>query len=283
MKVLVTGAGGMLARALVPELRSRGHEVSALDRAALDVTDERAVAERVLEERPGVVVQCAAYTAVDAAEEEEDLAFRVNAEAAGFVARACDQIGALFVYPSTDYVFRGNGMHPYRPGDPPDPVNAYGRSKLGGEVASREASRALVVRTSWLYGEGGKNFVDTISRLARERDRLEVVEDQVGRPTSTASLAWIICELIDSGAEGTFHATDGGEPVSWLGFAREIVSRLSLEIPVFPVSSATLRRAAVRPGYSVLDLSGTEAVIGRALPHWKEALARYLGSRGGGA
>lgn len=283
MKVLVTGAGGMLARALVPELRSRGHEVAALGRAALDVTDERAVTERVLGERPGVVVQCAAYTAVDAAEEEEDVAFRVNAEAAGFVARACDRIGALFVYPSTDYVFRGNGTRPYRPGDPPDPVNAYGRSKLGGEKASRGASRALVVRTSWLYGEGGKNFVDTISRLARERDRLEVVEDQVGRPTSTSSLAWIICELIDSGAEGTFHATDGGEPVSWLGFAREIVSRLSLEIPVFPVSSATLRRAAVRPGYSVLDLSGTEAVIGRALPHWKEALARYLGSRGGGA
>ncbi len=283
MKVLVTGAGGMLARALVPELRSRGHEVVALDRAALDVTDERAVTERVLGERPGVVVQCAAYTAVDAAEEEEDLAFRVNAGAAGFVARACDQIGALFVYPSTDYVFRGNGTHPYRPGDPPDPVNAYGRSKLGGETASRGASRSLVVRTSWLYGEGGKNFVDTISRLARERDRLEVVEDQVGRPTSTASLAWIICELIDSGSEGTFHATDGGEPVSWLGFAREIVSRLALEIPVFPVSSATLHRAAARPGYSVLELSGTEAVIGRALPHWKEALARYLGSRGGGA
>lgn len=281
MRVLVTGAGGMLARALVAELRHRDHEVVALDRSELDVTDEEAVEARLRAESPEAVVQCAAFTAVDAAEAEVPTAMRVNAEATRYLAGACQRIGALLVYPSTDYVFSGKGNRPYRPTDPPDPVNAYGRTKLAGERAAREAGKALVVRTSWLYGAGGSNFVDTISRLARERDRLEVVDDQVGRPTWTVSLARTVVDLLERRVVGTFHATDGGEPVSWFGVASRILVERSLATPILPVGSATFPRPARRPAYSVLDCSATEDAIGRLLPDWGEMLARYL--KGGGA
>lgn len=276
MKILVTGARGMLAATLVPTLRERGHRVVALDRESLDVTDPDAVRASVEAERLDAVIQCAAYTAVDAAESDEETAVRVNAEAARHVARACQRTGALFVYPSTDYVFPGNGSRPYRPGDPTAPVNAYGRSKLAGEVAAREAGRTLVVRTSWLYGAGGSNFVDTIGRLARERDRIEVVDDQVGRPTWTGSLAEMIGELVEAGATGTFHASDGGEPVSWFGFAREIVALRGAGTVLVPVSSGAFPRPAPRPAFSVLDCSHTESRIGRTLRDWKGSLARYL-------
>lgn len=279
MRVLVTGAGGMLAQALVPELERRGHRVVALDRAALDVTDEEAVSARVAAERPDAVVQCAAYTAVDRAEEEEEAAHRVNAAAAGHVARACDRTGACFVYPSSDYVFPGDAARPYRPDDPTGPLNAYGRSKLAGETAARGAERALVVRTSWLYGQGGPNFVDTISHLARERDVLRVVDDQLGRPTWTGSLARTISELMEARAEGIFHAADAGEPVTWYGFAREILTRREIDARVEPVPSSAFPRPAPRPRYSVLDCSKTEAVLGRPLPRWPDALDLYLRGR----
>lgn len=280
MKVLVTGAQGMLARALVPELCRRGHEVVALSRAELDVTDEAVVEARVLAERPDAVVQCAAYTNVDRAEEEEDRATRVNADAAGYLARACDRVGALVVYPSTDYVFAGTATEPYRPDAIPEPVNAYGRSKLAGERAAAASRRALVVRTSWLYGAGGANFVDTIRRLASEREELRVVDDQVGRPTWVASLARTTCELMETGTTGIFHATDGGPPVSWWGLAREIVAHESRPVEVVPVPSSEFPRPAARPAYSVLDCSGTEAACGRSLPDWRETLASYLERQG---
>lgn len=276
MKVLVTGAGGMLARDVVAEMERRGHEVVALPRSALDVTDETAVRTCVEGVRPGVVVQCAAFTAVDRAEAEEDAATRVNALATRNVARACDRTGALIVYPSTDYVFSGESGKPYRPGDAPSPVNAYGRSKLAGEHAARESARSLVVRTSWLYGAAGGNFVHTIARLARERESIDVVVDQVGRPTWTGSLAAAMSELIASGARGIFHATDGGDPVSWHAFAERIVARYAPETTVRPVPTSAFPRPAPRPAYSVLDCSETEGAIGHPLPAWGEVLDRYL-------
>lgn len=282
MRVLVTGAGGMLARALVAELRRREHEVVPLDRSRLDVTDDQAVEARLQAESPEVVMQCAAYTAVDAAETEEAAAMRVNVYATRSVARVCQRIGALLVYPSTDYVFSGRGDRPYRPTDPPDPLNAYGRTKLAGERAALQAGEALVVRTSWLYGTGGTNFVDTISRLARERDRLEVVDDQIGRPTWTGSLARTLADLLEERVVGTFHATDGGEPVTWFGFARQILAEQSLETPIAPTNSAAFPRPAARPAYSVLDCAATEEVIGRPLPDWRDTLAQYLMSGGAG-
>ncbi len=281
MKVLVTGAGGMLAQALVPELRSHDHEVVALERTALDVTDATAVEEWLQAESPEVVVQCAAYTAVDQAEIEEQAALRVNGEGTRYVAQACQRIGARLVYPSTDYVFDGTSTRPYRPADPTRPANAYGRSKLAGERAALETGRALVVRTSWLYGAGGKSFVDTLLRLARERDYLEVVDDQIGRPTWTVSLAQALRELIERKIMGILHVTDGGPPVSWYGFAREILAERALAIPVRPVASEAFPRLASRPAYSVLDCTATETILGRSLPDWKDMLTRYL--RHGGA
>lgn len=278
MKILVTGGGGMLARTLVPELRRRGHEVEAPPRSELDVTDGAALCARILQMRPGAVIQCAAFTAVDAAEEREAEAYQVNAEATANAASACHKIGAALVYPSTDYVFAGDARAPYGPEQPTDPLNAYGRTKRAGELAAREAGRWMIVRTSWLYGRGGPNFVDTIRRLAGERDRLEVVDDQVGRPTWTGTLARGIAGLIEGGAEGIMHLTDQGDPASWWEVAREVVRGIGADAEVVPVSSAHFPRPARRPGYSVLDCSATQEVLGETLPEWREVLAGYLKS-----
>ncbi len=281
MKVLVTGASGMLARALLPVLREAGHEVVGLGRTELDITDPARVDRVITRERPDAVVQCAAYTAVDAAETDYPRAFEVNATATGYVAAACHRIGASFVYPSTDYVFDGRGTRPYRIDDPTDPVNAYGRSKLAGERAATQAERHLVVRTSWLYGEGGRNFVETMLRLGRERDRVDVVDDQVGRPTWTRTIATAIARLLEADAVGIVHVTDGGEPTSWYGFAREILASVQSADRVHPTSSAAFVRPAPRPAYSVLDLSCTETLLGAELPRWEVSLARFLEERRG--
>jgi dTDP-4-dehydrorhamnose reductase len=277
VNVLVTGAGGMLALALRGELQRRGHSVVALGRAELDVTERRAVEHRIADATPDAVVQCAAYTAVDAAETNEAAAMQVNAVATEHVARACHRVGARLVYPSTDYVFDGSGNQPYRPDDVPRPVGAYGRSKLAGEAAALDVPGSLVVRTSWLYGEGGANFVDTMLRLARERSRLAVVDDQIGRPTWTGTLARVMVDLLEREASGIFHATDGGEPTTWYGFARQVFEETSIPIPVDPVSTSAFPRPALRPRYSVLDCAATEAALRRPLTDWKVALRRYLG------
>jgi dTDP-4-dehydrorhamnose reductase len=276
LRIGVTGARGMLARTLIGTLASRGHEVLAWTEDDLDITRAEAVRRTLGDQRPDAVVQCAAYTAVDAAETEETLALRINADGTRHVAEACAEVGALLVYPSTDYVFAGSADRPYRPTDPTAPLSAYGRTKLAGEHAARAAGATAVVRTSWLYGAGGRHFVETITRMAGERDHLEVVDDQVGRPTWTGSLAVVIAELVERGVTGTFHATDGGEPVSWHGFARAILEEQGIRTPVEPVDSTRFPRPARRPAYSVLDCSETEAAIGRPLPHWRDALRRYL-------
>jgi dTDP-4-dehydrorhamnose reductase len=278
MKLLLTGAGGMLARAVVRTAPAAGDTVVALTREELDVTDAEAVLACVAGERPAAVIHGAAYTAVDRAESEPDEAFRVNVDGTRNVARACQKIGCIFVYPSTDYVFDGKSARPYRPSDPTNPLNTYGRTKLLGEQAAAEAERALVVRTSWLYGAGGSHFVDTILRLAAERETLEVVADQIGRPTWTVSLAETIHALLNAGAVGTFHASGGGDAISWAGFAEEILRRVRSSTPVRRISTADFPRAADRPRYSVLDLTETERVVGRA-SDWTESLARYLGER----
>jgi dTDP-4-dehydrorhamnose reductase len=276
MKVLVTGAGGMLAQAVLPALANRGHLVVPLPRSELDVTDELEVLRRLRVESPDVVVGCAAFTAVDAAEEDEEQATLVNGVSTRYLARGCQDLGARFVYPSTDYVFPGTASRPYRPEDPPRPINAYGRSKLAGEEAALELPNALVVRTSWLYGTGGANFVDTILRLARERERIDVVHDQIGRPTWTVPLAETIADLLERDAKGIFHATGAGGPASWYDVATRIVARAGLEVEVRAVTTSEFPRPAPRPGFSVLDCAETEAVIGRRLPRWEDSLHEYL-------
>ena len=274
MRVLVTGAGGMLARALVREATARGHEVVALSRADLDVTDERAARTAVLDARPDAVVQCAAYTRVDDAETAETAAFAVNASAAGHVAEACRAAGARLVYPSTDYVFDGRATTPYAPDAQTSPINAYGRSKLAGEEATLRAD-ALIVRTSWLYGPGGRNFVSTILARARAGAPLRVVDDQHGAPTSTLSLAAMIMGLLEHDAPpGVWHATDRGR-TTWYGFATAVLELAGIDAEIASCTTAEFPTPARRPAWSVLDCSRTYALVGEA-PEWRDALATVL-------
>lgn len=270
MNVVVTGAGGMLARAVLSRLEVAGHHAVGLDREALDVTDGVAVEETVVGLGPDAVIQCAAYTEVDAAESEPDVALAVNGTGAALVARACARAGARFVYPSTDYVFNGLATAPYAPDDAPSPLGAYGRSKLAGESAAWEAGDWLIVRTAWLYGAGGPNFVATILARAREGAPLRVVDDQRGAPTWTVDLARALVSLTESAPSGIYHATNAGE-TTWFGLAREALRLEGLDVPVTPVCTDEFPRPAPRPRYSVLDCATTAAVVG-PLRDWRAAL-----------
>jgi len=232
--------------------------------------------DRVLgESTPQAVVQCAAYTAVDLAEAHEDEAMRVNADGTALVARACRRVGARFVYPSTDYVFDGTATTPYPPGARPAPLSAYGRSKLAGEVAAREAGQAFIVRTAWLYGAGGPNFPSAILKKARAGESLRVVADQRGSPTWTEDLARVILDLLERDAEpGIYHATNGGQ-TTWHGFARELLRLAGLPTDVEAITTADMPRPAARPRYSVLDCSATEAIVG-PMRSWQAALEAAL-------
>lgn len=278
MRVLITGAGGMLGQAVTAEATLRGAEALPMRRADLDVTDARAVDAMMSRHRPDVVVHCAGYTQVDAAEAAEAEALTLNAVSTALLGRAAARLGALLVYPSTDYVFDGRLRRAYRPTDPVAPLNAYGRSKAAGE---REALSAggLVVRTSWLFGVGGRNFVDAILARAGSGAPLVVVEDQIGRPTGAPDLASVLLSLAAHRATGIFHASGAGDPVSWYGFARAILDRAGVEAVVEPVDTTVLPRTATRPLYSVLDLTATEEILGRRLDSWDEALGRYLARR----
>ena len=260
MQWLVTGAGGMLGRDLVARLEQRGTDrgVTAAGRAELDVTDPAAVRSHVAGH--DVVVNCAAWTDVDAAEHHEAQALRVNGEAPALLAEACAATGALLVQVSTDYVFgsapatRAVAQQPWPEDAPLAPLSAYGRTKAAGEAAVRSLlpGRHLVVRTAWLYGAHGRCFPRTIARLAGGQDRVPVVDDQVGQPTWSVDVADLVVRLVERGVTGTVHATSSGR-ASWWEFAREVVAAAGLPTEVVvPVSSAAFPRPAPRPGFSVL-------------------------------
>ena len=275
-KVLVTGAGGMLAADLVPVLRAGMHVVTACGRDQLDVTDPDQALAVIGADKPSVVVHCAAYTNVDGAEADPDAAFRVNRDGAANVAEACRAAGAAMVYVSTDYVFDGTGTRPYRTDDPPRPMGVYGQSKLAGELIVRRTLPAhYVVRTSWLYGHGGKNFVDTMRKLGREKPELAVVDDQVGSPTWTVPLAEAIGSLIQTTRFGIYHATGQGT-CTWHGLTRKIMELDGLATPVKPITTAELNRPAPRPAYSVLDNASLVEAGVDLLPRWEDSLARYM-------
>jgi dTDP-4-dehydrorhamnose reductase len=276
MKILVTGARGMLGQDLVPILREFGHTVVACGRAELDVTDGASVRRVLTDTRPELVIQSAAYTNVDACETNRLEAFRVNAHATRLLAMGCQHLDAPLLYLSTDYVFDGRSERPYLEADTPNPQSVYGQSKLAGERAILELLHQFyIVRTSWLYGQGGKNFVETMRKLGREKPELGVVADQFGSPTWTVPLSIAIAQLIETGQFGIYHATGQGE-TTWHGFTQAIVAAEGLKTTVKPITTADLGRPAPRPAYSVLENMNLQLAGVPLLPPWQESLQNYL-------
>jgi dTDP-4-dehydrorhamnose reductase len=288
VNLALIGANGMLARKVL-ELAPVRYAVHGFDLPEFDLADERLVRTALTVLRPAVIVNCAAYTNVDGCESEADTAFRVNGEGPGVLARVAREIGATLVHISTDYVFSGEGSRPYREEDAPAPRSVYGRSKLAGEeaIAASGLERYFIVRTSWLYGPGGKNFVETMVRLAQEREELRVVADQVGSPTYTGDLAAALFSLLaleERGIAvpyGRYHFADQGS-CSWHGFAEAIVAQArvcgeELRVQrVTPITTADYPLPAPRPAYSVFDTERYRRATGKAIPPWRESLEHYF-------
>ena len=274
MRLLVTGGGGMLGRAVVDAATRLGHDVTAPARTELDITDAAAVRDAVLGARAQAVVNCAAYTDVDGAEADWANAEAVNCTGAGNVAAAAAKAGASIVHVSTDYVFDGSKREPWLESDPTGPLGVYGETKLGGEKAIAEAtSRHAIVRTAWLFGAGGKNFVDTMLSLAAQRDEVAVVTDQIGCPTWTGHLARALVELAERPDETGIHHIAGAGSCSWNELALELFDRAGVDCRVRPTTADQFQRPARRPAYSVL---GTERARPLVLPPWQEGVAAYL-------
>ena len=277
MKLLVTGAGGMLGRAVVERAIALGHDVHAAGRARLDVTDPGAPRRVLHEVCPEAVVHCAAYTDVDGAEADPGVAEAVNARGAGHVAAAAAEVGARIVHVSTDYVFDGSKREPWVESDPVAPLGVYGETKLAGErlVAAANPAHAIV-RTSWLFGAGGRNFVDTMLALGAERDEIAVVTDQVGCPTWTGHLAAAVVDLAERPQATGIHHIAGAGACSWNELAREIFARAGIDCRVLPATTEQFPRPARRPAYSVLGSERPDAIV---LPPWEQGLAEYLATR----
>lgn len=272
MRILLTGATGQVGWELRRTLAPLG-EVKAFDRFGLDLADTPVLVATVRALQPEVIVNAAAYTAVDKAEAERDLAFAINATAPRVLAEEAKRIGALLVHYSTDYVFDGEKADPYVESDATRPINAYGASKLAGEQAiQKSACRHLILRTSWVYGPRGKNFYLTMLRLARERPELKVVDDQVGAPTSSLEIARATAMLLGKSAQGLYHMTAAGE-TSWYGFARAILERVGIATPVVAIPTAEYPTPAKRPRNSRLDCARLRSEHGVSLAHWDQALA----------
>ncbi|NHM29981.1 dTDP-4-dehydrorhamnose reductase [Neobacillus terrae] len=276
MKVVVTGAAGQLGQDVLKELERKGHEGIGAGREQLDITNEEAAIAFIEDVRPDAILHCAAYTNVDKAEEDEDNAYKVNALGTEYLAKAAKKVGAKLLYVSTDYVFDGNAKEPYEVDHPTSPLGAYGRTKLAGEeLLKKNLDEFFIVRTAWVYGIYGNNFVKTMLRLGEERGEVGVVHDQVGSPTYTVDLAAFIVELIESENYGVYHASNEGI-CSWYEFAVEIFKQAGLDVKVNPLTSDKFPRPAARPKYSVLSKKKITEQGFTPLRDWKEALAAYL-------
>jgi dTDP-4-dehydrorhamnose reductase len=277
---LVTGAGGMLGRDMTALLTASGRPLTALDRAGLDLTDAAATRQVLLDVRPDIVVNCAAWTAVDAAESHEDEALAINGDGAANLAAACAAAGARLIHPSTDYVFDGTDTQPYPEDHPPAPRTAYGRTKLAGEEAVRKLlpDGSYVLRTAWLYGAHGPNFIRTMIRLEGTKDTVAVVDDQRGQPTWTADVARQILMLAAADAEpGFYHATSSGE-TTWFDLARAVFGLLQADPDrVTRTSTSALGLPAPRPAYSVLGHDRWAAAGLTPLPDWEQSLRLAFG------
>jgi dTDP-4-dehydrorhamnose reductase len=276
MKLLVTGAAGMLGRDVMLAAGNAGHDVVGFGRAELDITDAAALAKKFDLERPDIVINCAAWTDVDGAEAAEEAAFAVNGTGAGNVAAAAAAVGASVVYVSSDYIFDGLKGAPYVESDQVAPLSAYGRTKLAGEEATIAANkRHFVVRSAWLFGVGGPNFVETMLRLAASGNEVLVVRDQVGSPTYTWHLAYGIVRLIEGIEFGIHHMAAAGQ-CSWYDFAREIFEQAKVECKVLSITTEEFGRPAPRPPFSALTSQREHAI---RLPSWQDGLAGYLAQR----
>ena len=289
--IALIGAKGMLAQKVI-EFAETADRMIQLDLPEFDITDQTAVLKVMQEINPDVIINCAAYTQVDKCKEEEQLAARVNGAGPGFLAEAAKGCGATLVHISTDYVFPGTTQLPYREDDSTGPLSAYGRTKLQGEQAiiGSGCKRYFIIRTSWLYGPGGPNFVETILRLAAEREELSIVSDQVGSPTYTGDLAQAVFVLLKKANDnantiyGTYHFSDNGH-CSWYDFANEIVAQaksIGLKVTtrfIKPIATDEYPLPAVRPVNSVFDKSKYQAIAEAAIPQWQQSLQIYLAER----
>jgi dTDP-4-dehydrorhamnose reductase len=276
MRIVVTGAGGMLGSDVVAALAHAGHEVVPLDLDELDIRDGGAAGERIAAARPEALVNCSGYTDVDVAEDDMPTAMAVNADGARHLAAAAAQCGARVLYVSTDYVFDGSKSEPYVESDSPRPLSVYGQSKLAGEHETAAANpRHQIVRSSWLFGAAGRNFVETMLALAAEHGEVRVVRDQIGCPTYTGHLAAGIARLLEDEAWGLFHIAGAGW-CSWHEFAAEIFRQADVDCRLTWCTTAEFPRKAHRPPWSVL---ATERPDGVTLPDWREGLSAYLEQR----
>ncbi len=274
-RIFITGAGGMLARDLAAVLHG-AYEVVAQEEQELDICQPDAVSEAVHKFRPDVVINCAAFTRVDDCETEQEKAFAVNATGVKHIALACRKTAALLVHISSDYVFDGTKRQPYVESDEPHPLSVYGLSKRAGEDFVRSIlDRYVIIRSLWLYGKGGTNFVDTIQQQAQEKKELRVVNDQTGCPTYTRDLAHAIKALLTINPQGIYHIANQGV-CTWYQCACRIVELTHSSAVVLPISSEEIKRPAKRPAYSVLDCSKFIRATGMKLRHWDAALQEYL-------
>lgn len=272
MKILVTGAKGMLGQDLCPVLEDADFvdEIVETDIDNLDITNELLVQKVIKAEKPDIVIHCAAYTNVDRAEDERELAYKINVLGTENVSKACKSVNATMVFISTDYVFDGTKGQKYISSDTPNPLNFYGKTKLDAEnIVKKSCQKYYIVRTSWLYGLYGKNFVETMLNLAQEDKELKVVDNQIGCPTWTVELSEALCDLIEEKPEyGIYHICGSGE-TSWYNFAKEIFKIANIKVKLLPCSDEDYKTKAKRPKYSVLENNGV-------CDNWKKSLKSYF-------
>ena len=274
--ILITGILGQLGYDLAKELTKRGKEFIAPSLEELELTTEDGAKNFILEKKPDTVIHCAAYTAVDKAESEQELALTVNGFGTRWVAEACREVGAKMIYISTDYVFGGDGHTPYEIDDEKKPVNVYGRSKLLGEDAvTAILEKHFIVRTSWVFGINGHNFIKTMLKLAKTKDKISVVNDQVGSPTYTVDLAKLLADMAATEKYGVYHASNEGF-CSWAEFAREIFKQAGIKIEVDGIPTIEYPTPARRPFNSRLSKKSLDEVGFNRLPTWQDAVKRYL-------
>lgn len=276
MKVLVTGVKGQLGFDVVNELLKRGHEAIGVDIEEMDITDEESVNRVIKAAVPDAVIHCAAYTAVDAAEDNVDICRKVNATGTGYIAKVCKDLDIKMMYISTDYVFNGQGTRPWEPDDVREPLNIYGQTKYEGELLVEETlDKFFTVRIAWVFGVNGKNFIKTMLNLGKTRDKLTVVADQIGSPTYTYDLARLLVDMIETDKYGRYHATNEGL-CSWYDFACEIFKQAGMNVSVEPVGSDQFPVKAKRPMNSRMNKDKLTENGFVPLPSWQDALARYL-------